>query len=315
MHCCLHQFSRSRCRRALYALLLGLLALLPVSGFADEFSVLLVLSDSAPPYQRFAQTFRRNLPEKIHVRLLEHAEVFSTNEKADLIVTVGVKAGAWVTARAKAPVLAAMLPSQRYAELLAEHPPAKQLSAIFVDQPWPRQVSLLRAALPTRKRIGLLYSPGTHLDIDALQHLLRSSGATLIPQSLNSSAALFDDLESVLSASDVLLAVPDSAIYNGNNIRNIMLSSYRFRVPLVGLSQAYVNAGALCAVFSTPEHLAAQASAVTLAFSQTGKLPTAQFPTNYSIAVNQEVAKMLGIRLQSAEQLKLQVERAEGGQP
>ena len=41
-------------------------------------------------------------------------------------------------------------------------------------------------------------------------------------------------------------------------MRNILLTSYRRGVPLVGLSQAYVNAGALAAIFSTTEQLAEQ---------------------------------------------------------
>ena len=56
---------------------------------------------------------------------------------------------------------------------------------------------------------------------------------------------LYPKLESILASSDVLMAVPDSMIYSSSNIRNILLTSYRRGVPLVGVSQAYVNAGAL----------------------------------------------------------------------
>ena len=45
--------------------------------------------------------------------------------------------------------------------------------------------------------------------------------------------------------SDVLLALPDSDIYNSNNIRQYPVQySYHRGVPLVGLSQALVNAAA-----------------------------------------------------------------------
>jgi len=79
----------------------------------------------------------------------------------------------------------------------------------------------------------------------------------LIARHLRSKDTLFSDLDELLIDSDVLLAVPDSEIYNSNSIRNILLSSYRRGIPLVGFSQAYVKAGALCAIFSTPEQLAA----------------------------------------------------------
>ena len=53
--------------------------------------------------------------------------------------------------------------------------------------------------------------------------------------------------------SEVLLGVPDGVIYNSNNIRNILPSSYRRGIPLIGFSQGYVRAGAffVCAVFHT----------------------------------------------------------------
>ena len=230
---------------------------------------------------------------------------------AGLVVTVGLKAGEWVAPRTNRPILLAMLPSHQYAEIRAKHHSGEPVSAIFVDQPWFRQVSLIRAALPGFKRIGLLHAPEDNLDIAQLRALLEQEGDSLVAKAADPAASLYANLSGVLSQSDVLLAVPDSTIYNGENIRNILLSSYRQRVPLVGLSQAYVNAGALCAVYSTPQDLAVQASTDTVGFARNRRLPDAQFPHLYNVAVNREVAMMLGIRIDSATRLKLQIEQAE----
>lgn len=275
--------------------------------------MLVVLSDSAAPYQTFAKTFRQNLPDGIQTSVIERAEDFSGDDRrADLIVTVGVKASYWVAERTTIPVLAAVIPSNRYAELQAKHPRASQLSAIYLDQPWSRQAELLHVALPERRKIGVLYSSDTKLDLRALREALSRQGFTLVARQLKNNDTLFADLDEVLAGSDVLLAVPDSAIYSSNNIRNILLSSYRRGIPLVGLSQAYVNAGALYAIFSTPEHLAAQASVATLAFSRTRRLPEAQSPGLYSIAVNREVGRTLNIAIKSTELLQLTVEQTQG---
>lgn len=280
---------------------------------AGDLQVLLALSDSSDPYQAFAKAFRQKLPANASVTVQEHAQDFSgADRQFDLIVTVGVKAGQWVTARASKPVLVAMLPSDRYAELLAKRPQAGQHSAVFVDQPWARQVRLMRDVLPERKRIGLLHSPDQHSDFRVLRNLLAEQGATLNSHHAAPSGKLFDDLEGALADSDVLLAIPDSAIYNGANIRNILLSAYRHKVPLIGLSQAYVNAGALYAVFSTPEQLGEQAAAMTRLFAQTRQLPAAQFPESFRIAVNNEVARMLGIAIEPAETLELRLGQEEG---
>ncbi len=290
--------------------LLGMLCMAPFSCLANDLKVLLVLSDGSEPYQAFANAYEQS-SAGANVTVLDHAEDFSDGQQSDLIVAVGVKAAAWVSARTAKPVLAAMLPSNRYAELSAKRPRGGQLSAIFVDQPWARQVKLLRAVLPERKKIGLLHSLDPHFDLNALRNLLTERGGVLNAHAIDSSGNLFDDLERVLSSSDVLLAVPDNVIYNSGTIRNILLSSYRRKVPLVGLSPAYVNAGALYAVYSTPEQLAAQAAVAVRLFGQTKHLPNPEFPEQFTIAVNREVARMLGIPVKPTGQLQLEVEQQE----
>ena len=268
----------------------------------------MVLSDSSALYLNFAKTFSHNLPPEIRVDLLQHAEDFDA-QKTDLIVTVGVGAAYRVAEKTTQPLLAAMIPSNVYADL--QELRHSQISAIYLDQPWGRQVELLRAVMPQRKRIGVLYSGSQ--DMSVLRSELDRYHATLIARHLGSKDTLSADLDELLANSDVLLAVPDSEIYNANSIRNILLSSYRRGIPLVGFSEAYVRAGALCAIFSTPEQLALQAASAVAAFAKSGKLPDAQFPTKYSIAVNQQVARTLGLILQSGDAILLQVEKSSGG--
>lgn len=291
-----------------FLMLMGLCS----SLHAKELNVLAVLSDGSPLQQTFVNAFRQSLPGNIQVTVLPRLEDFNA-QTADLIVTVGVGAANWVAGKTNAPLLAAMIPSERYKELLEKRPRDGQTSAIYLDQPWARQVRMLHAALPLRNRIGVLYSVGTRLDLSALRSALLENHLSLSAQPMQGKQSLSSSLEAVLLDSEVLLAVPDSDIYNGNTIRNILLSSYRRGIPLIGFSQAYVRAGALCALFSTPEQLAAQAGAMTEAYVRTAQLPDAQFSSQYSIAVNQEVARTLGVTIMSAEALRLQIEKSSGG--
>ena len=268
----------------------------------------MVQSDSTPLYQKFAETFKQNLPANTRLALIQYPEDFDA-QKTDLIVAVGVRAAYRVAEKTTQPMLAAMIPSNVYADLQGLR--QSQISAIYLDQPWARQVDMLRAVMPQRKRIGVLYSGNQ--DMSVLRSELDRYHATLIARHLGSKDTLSADLDELLANSDVLLAVPDSEIYNANSIRNILLSSYRRGIPLVGFSQAYVRAGALCAIFSAPEQLALQAASTVTEFAKSGRLPGAQFPTKYSIAVNREVARTLGFALKSDEALLLQVEKSSGG--
>lgn len=296
--------------------LLWLLLPLHLSGHAADLRVLLVLSGSEAPYRAFVQAFSQDLPAGIRVSTQEYpASLAGGGQPADLIVTVGEKAADQVASNTSRPVLATMLPSFKYAGLAGRRPPGAELSAIFVDQPWERQVSLLRAVLPYRNKVGILLSPGTNWQTAQLRKLLSERGATLVTEVTDPSGTLSGDLERILSRSDLLLAVPDSAIYNSGNIRDIMLSSYRRGIPLVGLSQAYVNAGALCAVFSTLEQLAVQTRAAVIAYARSRQLPGPQYPDSYSIAVNRQVARSLEIDLPSLEAIRSQIDKTKGDGP
>lgn len=304
-------------RRPVFALLMSavLLAtagLLTSAGQAKTLNVSLVMSDSSPPYRQFANSFNSALTaSKAEVNIVESPAISAIH--ADLIVAVGMKAAELAAAQSATPVLVAMVPEAGYRELLAHVPPQKSpamISAIYLNQPWNRWLDFLHAALPERRKIGLLYSPDTHIDIGGLRKNIAARGGSLIAQPVRSADELFPGLKNVLASSDVLLAIPDSAIYSSNNIRNILLTSYRHGVPLIGISQAYVNAGAVGAIFSTSEQLAEQTSTTVISFARTGQLPEPQYPGAFTIAVNQPVARSLGIAVLSQETIRGQMDNA-----
>jgi ABC-type uncharacterized transport system substrate-binding protein len=118
---------------------------------------------------------------------------------------------------------------------------------------------------------------------------------------------LFDALQSVLPDVGVLLALPDPSVFNSQTAANILTAAYRRQVPLVGFSPAYVKAGALLALYSTPAQVGARGGEV-LRQALAGKvLPSPQWPREFVVAVNQDVARSLGFALDEArigEQLR-----------
>ena len=286
-----------------------LLALAPVSCWAENLQagnlhVLVVLSDSSSPYKPLADMLGKSLPASIQVTVLEQPEKLAGLAQADLIVSVGMRASLPALSMTDAPVLVAMLPKAGYEELTAQMPPQKlgrAVSAIYFDQPLARQLDFIQAALPKSRKIGILHSPNTHINQAYLQQLASEHGAMLIAKQVLSAEKLFSTLDSLLESSDVLLALPDNTIYNSSNIRNILLSSYRLNIPFVGMSQSYVTAGALGAIFSSPQQISDQIAATIRSFAQTRKLPDPQYPDDFTISLNPEVAKSLGIELPPAD--------------
>ncbi len=291
-------------------LLSNAIALLTTLVQAETLNVRLLMSDNSPPYQQFSAALNKALAaSKADVAVIESQNGEGAN--AGLVIAVGMKAMELAIAKFDAPVLGVMIPRMGYEILIGNHPAhhrSNVTSAIYLDQPWDRQLNFIQAALPRHKIVGLLYSSDAHITLPRLPR-----GMSLNAQSARSAENLFATLESVLNNSDVLLVVPDSEIYSSGNVRNILLTSYRYKVPLIGISQAYVNAGALGAVFSTPEQLAGQTAEAIISFARGGKLPEPQHPVSFSIAINQQVARSLGIALDSPEAIRERMDKAGEG--
>ena len=304
-------------RQSTILLLSSAIALLTTLVQAETLNVRLVISDSTPPYQKFSAALNKTLVENnANVTVIESQAGAilqpGSNGKTDLVVAVGMKATELAAANFNAPLLSIMVPKTSYEALLERHSsiyPAKTASAIYLDQPWDRQLNFIQAALPRHSIVGVLYSPNTPIVLPRLPR-----GMSLNAKSVRSDETLFNALENILNSSDVLLVIPDSEIYSSNNVRNILLTSYRHNVPLIGISQAYVNAGAIGAVFSTPEQLAGQAGEVIASFARNRRLPEPQYPVSFSISLNQPVARSLGIALDSPEAIRERMGKAgEGG--
>jgi hypothetical protein len=60
-------------------------------------------------------------------------------------------------------------------------------------------------------------------------------------------------------------------------------------------------------VYSTPVQIANQAAKVVTQFSDTRKLPDYQYPQEFEVAVNTQVARSLGLTIKSAEQLRMEI--------
>ncbi len=231
-----------------------------------------------------------------------------------LYIALGsVAASALARSSLAAPVLCTLLPRSSFERVLleSERKASAQFSAIYLDQPWQRQLALIRLALPAASRIGVLWGPQSQIQAGALQAAAREQGFKLTQASVLQEDLLFPSLKQVLQDADLLLAVVDSQVYNSSNIQNILLTSFRARVPLIAFSPAYVQAGALLAVYATPTQLGLQAGSLASAALRGKALPAAALDSqDFSIAVNEHVARSLGLQL-DADALRAQLRRRE----
>jgi ABC-type uncharacterized transport system substrate-binding protein len=231
-----------------------------------------------------------------------------------LFVTLGsVAANALALSTTQSPVLCTLLPRSSYERVLqaSGRKSSAQFSALYLDQPLSRQLELIRLALPTARRVGVLWGPESQTNAVALKTYVQSSGLVLVEATVGRDEQLFPSLKSVLEEADVLLAVADAHLFNSGSIQNILLASFRARVPLVAFSPAYVRAGALFALHVTPMQIGLQAAAIARGVLQEKTLSaTPLYSRDFSVTVNEHVARSLGLTL-DADSLRERLLRRE----
>ncbi|MCA1804707.1 MAG: hypothetical protein LC646_05060 [Xanthomonadaceae bacterium] len=288
--------------------------LLPVAGLllvglasaADQpYRIELLLSERNGPYQALAQALQTELPQlsdqphQLGQSLADDPD-YHAIAKADLVVPIGSQASRLVDRLpARHQVLHVLVPSTGYPFPPGPVAGEAHHSAIFIDQPWQRQLNLIRLALPGVERIGILLgttSRELQAEVEtAIGQQQWQAQIGLVPEAGN----YLGPLRRLLEQSEVLLAVPDQQVFNRQNLQGILLTSYRREVPMIGFSPGYVRAGALAAVYSTPEQIATQAAYwIASLLAEPGRLlPPARHPEYYSVAVNHQVARSLGLRI------------------
>jgi hypothetical protein len=284
--------------RALLACALFAVSMTPASAAR----VTVVLSNDSAPYQEVYQVIRAVLDDSGHDVVREYAAALSARSLGDakLAVAVGVGATDAVAAQpGRTPALAVLVPRAWYQKTgqarLADNG-RRAVSAIYLDQPFERQALLIRLAFPEARRVGVLLSAGQRGLIDDIEAGLRTQKLALSYELVSEDRRLALPLENVLTEVDVLLAVPDPQVLNASTAQSLLLTSYRYRDPVVGYSRSLTRAGALLSLHSSPAQIGRQAAAwVSNALNAPAvRLPAPAYPAYFSVSVNEQVARSLG---------------------
>lgn len=278
------------------------------AGMVWASELVVVSGDRSPGYSEAAQTMTsewlRIGTDRADVQVIYLTDAGGLESPrlgaAKVIVTLGSEALTRVLARdLRIPVIAALIPKAGFERILRDQPkrPAAPVVALYLEQPFPRQIELLRMALPDAKKVGVLWGSESGLQTGNLLAGLQARGLELVSGYVGGGNNLFSGLKAVLDDTDVLLAVPDPQVFNGSSISNVLLATYRARVPVVAFSPAYVRAGALMSLHSTPKQIGLQAVVMAKAQGSGPTPPTSQYPTDFTVVLNDRVAHSLGLSL------------------
>lgn len=298
-------------RRLIPICLLSLILALPAQGLAA--TVVLVLSESGKVHQEFASFFSAALQRtpsthKLVVTDLAQLDTQAVNT-ADLLVAVGSRAAEALTAReSTTPLLLSMLPRSLYDRLRSQNPRA---GGVFIDQPPARYISLIRIALPEHGHIGLLAGRDGKEEAARLLSAARDQRLRGQIEAVTDENGIFPALQKLFAEGGVLLATPDSSVFNARTLPSILIGAFHRQIPVIGFSSAYVSAGATLALYSSPEQLANQTADIGRTVLGGAAMPAGQYPRQFTIGINERVARSLGLNLETATSIRDRLEKME----
>lgn len=283
---------------------------LPVVSAWAEGAVHLVLSEPEGAYEEAAQAFQdmlgvNNKAQVWSVRALSHEQVRRLTQDENLLVPIGLKANRFVAEHhgGHGAVLGLMVP-RTSAEAIRwpSELGGGKLAYVYIDQPVERSLALLTVLLPQTNRIGAIVSQENGETLKALERETSRRGLLLNAAMVGDSSDVGPSLRRVLGDSEVFLLLPDAVVLGGANLQSLLMASYRLRVPVIGFSPGLVKSGAVAAVYSSPSQIGSQGGAMARRWLSMGSLPASQYAGQYSLDINNHVARSLGLSLPSEKE-------------
>ena len=292
------------------------LQLLSTSAIADDVeNILFIISRDTSDYTKVVglveDDLRHGIKEYTFNTVLKDAqtEIDGAIEKANIIVALGAGAAdAAVSRKTGRPVVAALITESTFVAVAEKYQSSKVealasgLNVVLLDQPVERSLKLASILLPKLNNVGLMLGPSSHADAPIFGKQLKDAGMVAQILSITAEDNPIRKIDPVMKNADVFIPVPDSRLINVTTAKWILQLSYRYRVPVIGFSKNYVNAGALAAVYSSPEDVARQTAEVIRSLPvgdpQNNKM---HLPKYCTLKFNKNVAWHLDIQIKDEQ--------------
>lgn len=219
--------------------------------------VAVLLSDDDAPHQEFLAGVREALEPRGSVASLDvpsaardataaakRLEDLAARGRPALLITAGsVATRAGLERLPDTPIVAGLILDAE--EIRA----APRATGVVLTLPAETEWRFLRRILPAARRVGVVYhEPAIGARMPAAREAAARAGLTLRERSIESAIEVADAVQGVARDSDVLWGVPDPMVLNARTARSILTLSLQLRVPLIGPSRNWVEAGALYAL-------------------------------------------------------------------
>lgn len=282
--------------------------------------VVVVKSREVEPYEIALKSLRRTLREKgydpiIGEYLLPEGDKEKNNLVADirrkdprLVVTLGSAATSHISKVIKDTPIAFCMVLNPLASgfIRSMNASGNNLTGASLDIPIQVQFKALRSIVPFVRKVGVIYNPQeTESVVQQAKETAKEMGLELVSIAINSEEKVPDALRTLDKSVDALWSVADSTTFSSGSMEFILLHTLRNRIPFMGLSPAFVKAGALMALDADYQEVGAQCGGQAIKIfmgDQPSSLPITT-PQRVTLYINLKTAETIGLKI-PADRLK-----------
>ena len=265
-----------------------LLLLIVLTAWPAWSQTLIVIPAESPLTHEFIAQIADESPlAPIQIDTLAEADLNSAPER---IITLGQDALNWrLQQTSNIPTMALYINRRQLPETRPDW------LQVMLSSPDPRrQARLAKALVPRLGNIGLLYTQDSADQLPLWQTAAAVANLQLVGRLWNPDSPITRPLTELLESSDALIALDDPAIWNADQLKTILLTSYARNRVIIGPAAPFVDAGSLGTTYSTPMDMALS---TRRRFSQPWQPGAVFYPTEFSLRTNAQVARSLSLPL------------------
>ncbi|MBT8134131.1 MAG: hypothetical protein KJO03_06445 [Gammaproteobacteria bacterium] len=260
--------------------------------------------------KKFSKDLQRRRPSIVIVNVTPGEKIKTIDSDTDIIIGIGGEG--MKSADTHYPKIKKLFISTDPNKYKLDRDRNSNDSILYMTQAYRRQVHLIRQLNRQWKIIGILNSREKPIDSTEIRRCANEHNLKVYIVSTTVEDNITDKIRHALHHSDVLLALPDKNIYNSRTVKNILLTSYRYRKPVIAFSKNFVNAGALAAIYSDTDKIAISASKlIEQYFYSTTPIEQVNYPDAFDISINKQVFRALDIQIPDIETIKMSLQQIE----
>jgi putative ABC transport system substrate-binding protein len=275
--------------------------------FAEKTSHILIIANSNDtPLQEAINGFKQQITARGNIKftemLLPQTQAPAVRQvdsiKPDLIYALGVDAAKWASLQTSSiPIVATMVLKE---DVFRQAP---NITGVSLGYSLQTQFQWLKKFFPQQKAVAVLFNPAENAaTVLEAQKAGLQNGFNLVAIPVESPKQLPFALEQLANNIEILLAIPDETVMSVNTAKEVLLASFRNKVPFIGLSDNWVKSGAFYALSWDYADLGQQSAELALKILNGASIKTIspEHPRKVTYTINAKIAEHMKMDIPEA---------------